>query len=367
MNILVATSGHQPDDDRIFYKEICSLLDAGHHVDLATRNCEIFEPDLEHFRHHDLGRLGLFPFNEAISSLTAELSPDLVMIHEPELLVAARQIKRRYAIPVIYDVHEPNREMWDLFSSKGPVTKNIVNWALNRFERMHLKTIDCFMATSETIAFRYRTGTQSAIVLPNYPRLDLAPNGSHDQPKPLIVYQGQVSVERGIAHLIQAFKGVSDDLPEARLEIMGPERLPGTYREIETVLNQYNLTDKVTLHGKLTHAEVLQRLHKAAIGVIPFTDHPFFHNIIPIKLFEYMMCGCAVVASDFAVIRNLGKDAVAYFNPGNVADLESTIIELLTDTPRRTEMIKRGRALIENEYRWDKVAPRLLEVVERYA
>ncbi len=367
MNILVATSGHQPDDDRIFHKEIRSLLDAGHHVDLATRNSEILEPALEHFRHHDLGELGLFPFNEAVRILTAELSPDLVMIHEPDLLVAARQIKRRYAIPVIYDVHEPNREMWDLFSSKGPVAKKIVNWALNRFERMHLKYIDCFMATSETIALRYRTEKQAAVVIPNYPRLDLAPDGSPDQREPIIVYQGQVSVERGIAHLIQAFKGVSEKIPESRLEIMGPERLPGTYQQIETVLDQYNLNDEVTLHGQLPHTEVLQRLNKAAVGVIPFTDHPFFHAIVPIKLFEYMMCGCAVVASNFPVLRNLGKEAATYFKAGDVADLESVLIELLKDTPHRMEMVERGRALIENEYRWDKVAPRLLEVVDRFA
>lgn len=366
MNIFVVTSGHQPDDDRIFYKEICSLLDAGHHVDLATRNCEIFEPDLEHFRHHDLGQLRLFPFNEAIRHLTAELSPDLVMIHEPELLVAARQIKRRYAIPVIYDVHEPNREMWDLFSSKGPVIKKMVNWALNRFERFHLKTIDCFIATSEAIALRYRTDEQSAIVILNYPRLDLAPEGQPDQRQPIIIYQGQVSVERGIALLIQAFKGVSNALPEARLEIMGPERLPGTYRQIETVLAQNNLNDKVTLHGNLPHTDVLQRLQEAAIGVIPFTDHPFFHTIVPIKLFEYMMCGCAVVASNFPVLRDLGQNAAVYFNAGDVADLESTLIELLKNSERRIEMIKRGRALIENEYRWDKVAPRLLKVVEQF-
>ena len=98
---MVATSGHQPDDDRIFEKEIRTLLQAGHQIDLVTRNCAAFKPDMLNFFHHDLGQLGLLAFSEAVSDLTAVLGPDLVMIHEPELLVAARRIKRRYAIPII--------------------------------------------------------------------------------------------------------------------------------------------------------------------------------------------------------------------------------------------------------------------------
>ena len=232
---------------------------------------------------------------------------------------------------------------------------------------MHIKYIDSFIASSEIIAKRYRTKKQAAIVVPNYPQLAMAPAVNLGARAPIIVYQGQISAERGIVHLIKAFKGVVESIPEARLEIMGPERLPGTYQQIETILDRYKLKDKVTLHGILPHKKVIQLLQGSAIGVIPFINHPSYHVAVPIKLFEYMLAGCAVVASDLTVIRNLGKDAVEYVEPEDVLALESSLIMILNDAQLRTELAERGRALIENGYRWDYVAPRLLEVVEQFA
>jgi glycosyltransferase involved in cell wall biosynthesis len=80
-----------------------------------------------------------------------------------------------------------------------------------------------------------------------------------------------------------------------------------------------------------------------------------------------MMCGCAVVASDLPILRELGKDCVLYVTPGDAEALATGIITLLTDTERRKTLAVLGRKLVETTYHWEHVEPDYLRIYEELA
>jgi glycosyltransferase involved in cell wall biosynthesis len=365
VKILVATTGHQPDDDRIYHKQIISLLEAGIEVLLATRNQETFDPDLEHFSHVDLPSPSLKTMGESLEDLAASFQPDILMIHDLELLSTGTRIKRRLDIPLVYDVHEAHRELWDLLSSRRFPVKQIINWGLYRFERSLLKHVDHVLTVSPPLKTRYERWSRPTTLIPNFPRLGPKPDTKSREP--VIMYAGQISIERGLAQLIQAFTGVLEDKPDARLEIIGPERIPGLHSRLMAVVEDMGLDRSVSIGGAISREAVLQRLTEVQVGVIPFIDHPVFHVALPIKLFEYMLCGCAVVASDLMMTRQYADGAVVLVPPGDVDALRQGLTSLLLDDTRREDLARRGREAVETKYNWQHVESTLISTLESLA
>ncbi len=365
MKVLVATSGHRPDDDRIYHKEIVTLLNADHEVTLVTRNQPHFDPGKQGFRHVDIasGRFGRI--GRGLLDLAASWRPHVVMIHEFELLPVGARIRKRWGTPLVYDVHEPNTQLWDLVSTKPRWATRLFNGGLDRFERHYLRQVDHVLSTSPFISPRYSERGLPTTLVPNFPRLPApAPAGERES---LVVYQGQVSLQRGLPQLIQAFAGVLLEQPTARLELIGPPDVPGTAARLRAILDKHGLQQNAALRDRIPHPAVLERLMQATVGIVPSTDHPFFRAAVPIKLFEYMLCGCAVVASDLPAIRHFAQDAALLVPPGDVAALAGAIASLLDDSDKREALAARGRELVETTCNWQQVEPILLATLEALA
>lgn len=365
MKVLVSTSSHKGDDDRIYHKEIVSLLDQGYEVLLATRNKEPFNPEIPNFRHVDIPSTSLKAYRESLAELARSFQPDILMIHEFELLLAGSRIKRWLEIPLVYDVHEAHRELWDLLSSRRFPAKQLINWGLERFERTFLKHVDQVLTVSPFIEERYLQWGRPTALIPNFPRL--RPDAGAKHRAPVVIYEGLISIERGLVPLIQAFAGVLDEKPDAGLEIIGPERTPGLHEQLRALVRGLGLERSVSIRGPVSQKAILKRLTEVQVGVIPFIDHPVFHVAIPIKLFEYMLCGCAVLTSDLKMIRTYAEGAALLVPPGDVNALQQGLIRLLSDHAEREALSKRGREKVETGYNWQQIEPVFLKTLESLA
>ncbi|MFB0516404.1 MAG: glycosyltransferase family 4 protein [Candidatus Neomarinimicrobiota bacterium] len=365
MKILVATRGHSPDDDRIFHKEIRSLLKHGHEVTLVTRIQQTVDSGLPRFRNLALGPIGVVQFSKELQTLAREWQPAALQIHEFDLLVAAGRIKRELGIPIIYDVQDAHKEMWATFSSKPPLIKHIINQGLLQFEKRHLKYVDRVSALSPHIQRQYQKWGLKVVLVPNYPHLisiDL-----NIPREPLVIYHGQLSVKRGIPLLVSAFAGVVAAVPEARLEIYGNEWVPGLVQRLHASINHIGMGKSIAIKPTIPYQNILMRLTGARVGVIPFTDAPLFRVAPPNKLYEYMLCGCAVAASDLPVLREQGKTAVYFVPPDDAEALTTALIRLLRDEDLRRSLTRQGRQLIESLYHWELVEPEYLTIYEELA
>ncbi len=362
MKILVASLGLGPDDDRLWHKEIMSLLGAGYEVVLVTRK-QAELPATDNFRHIDLGAVSITDFNARLLKITRLVRPDALQVHEFQLLVVAAKIKRRLQIPIIYDAQDANVEMWATFSSRPRWQAKIINGGLNLFEKWFSRNVDSITALSDHIAQRYRAWGRRVSVVENYPR-QLECDAAAER-APVVLYHGQLSTERGLVVLLKSFALVHKQVRSARLEILGTHRSPQMRTEIEVVIEHIGLSGYVDLRPPIPYLDLLERLQTVQVGVIPFLDRPLFRVAPPNKLFEYYHAGCAVVASDLPLLRRLGRAAALYSAPGDIEGLAENLITLLEDPQLCRELGAKGRAIANAEMSWETVEPNYLDIYRR--
>jgi glycosyltransferase involved in cell wall biosynthesis len=81
----------------------------------------------------------------------------------------------------------------------------------------------------------------------------------------------------------------------------------------------------------------------------------------PMKMFEYMATGRAILACDLPVLREVLDETMAVFCPLEQADAwESALGGLLADPQRRKALGQSARTAVE-QYSWVKRAQRALE------
>jgi len=358
LKILVLTCGHHPNDDRVYKKEIQSLRDHHEDVFLITRNQNHTQAKRANYNHMDISALNLKAFNQAALQLAMDYQPDRIIIHEFELLPLGYKIKKRLNAKLIYDIHEAHIEMWDTFSAKPAPVKYLINKSLNAYEVYFLKYVDKAMTPLPRIVTRYQDRNVPTAFVPNYPRSISAEPNKPDEPIS-VIYHGQISFERGLADLINAFQDISEQTPGIKLDIYGSERVPGTIRQLEQIID----TPKINIHQPISQEAIFKKLIETHIGVIPFQDHSMFRVAVPIKLFEYMLNGCAVLSSNLLPIYEFAKNTAMYYTPGDNIDLRNKLHELIINTELRIKIADAGLQKAKENFVWSKVEGTFLSAV----
>jgi glycosyltransferase involved in cell wall biosynthesis len=81
----------------------------------------------------------------------------------------------------------------------------------------------------------------------------------------------------------------------------------------------------------------------------------------PMKMFDYLACGRAILSSDLPVLHEvLNESNAAFCIPGDLADWIKTLKELLADGPRRARLAEQAQRDAAR-YTWNERARRALE------
>ena len=159
----------------------------------------------------------------------------------------------------------------------------------------------------------------------------------------LIVFLGRDEPRKGLAVLLEAWSGIREAAPEARLTVMGTDRGLESIRWLPEVDDE----TKTRL------------LNEAAVYVAPNTGGESFGII----LVEAMAAGAAVVASDLGAFQHVGGDAVRYFKNRDSAALANAVTGVLGDQPARDALATRGIERAK-QFDWDVVGPAYRDTYE---
>lgn len=172
-----------------------------------------------------------------------------------------------------------------------------------------------------------------------------------------IVYAGSFYGWKGTDDLIAAAQW----LPGCRITLIG-----GDDKGIARLRGQVPAGGaEVIFAGHMSHQEVWERLDAACIAVLPNRAGSVSEFTSPLKLFEYMAAGCAVVASDLPVLREvLADDEVAWFPAGDPLGMAKAI-RLLADDPISAQAMGGALAVKARNFTWEARAKRLRAVVEK--
>jgi len=176
----------------------------------------------------------------------------------------------------------------------------------------------------------------------------------HEKNEIVIGYAGSLAPFEGLLFLLQAFKGLAAKYPNVRLDIVG-RRLLRTDCDIPKLATDLGLGSKVSAIEPVPRADYPGLLSAFDILCVPRTDCLISRAANPIKVTEYMSMGLPVVCSSIGEMSIIITHKVNGFlaKPGDAADLEKTLEEVVLNREESREVGQNGRREIMEEYSLD--------------
>jgi len=179
-----------------------------------------------------------------------------------------------------------------------------------------------------------------------------------------VLYVGRVNEKKGVRDLIRAFEIVLSKQRDCILVVAGSgdkEYVEGLVKEV----GKAGLDHHVYFLGPVPNRE-MPALMRAA-DIIAYATRE--GEGIPRALLEGMACGKPVVATEVAGIPEAVIDGVTGFlvKPRDIAALADRLSILLMDDSLRREMGLRARKLVETEFNYDTVIPKIASLLREVA
>jgi glycosyltransferase involved in cell wall biosynthesis len=159
---------------------------------------------------------------------------------------------------------------------------------------------------------------------------------------PLLVFVGSFYRWHDVVTLLKAFAVVLKTHSDARLVLVGD----GAERETMMKLSvDLGVEHAAQFTGLVNHTEVSRYVNAADIAVAPVPNMEQEMWLSPMKLFEYMASGKAIVASAMGQIRDVIKDGEngMLVPAGDEMVLANAINRLIEDAPLRTRLGQQAR------------------------
>ncbi len=174
-----------------------------------------------------------------------------------------------------------------------------------------------------------------------------------------ILFVGRLDPRKGFRYLLRAFPLIKEELPQARLIVVGAYRkneMSGFLHDVR----DHHLTG-VKFVGRVSDDELPRYYHSCNVFCAPSTGFESFG----IVLLEAMAAGKPTVASNIPGYRDLLEDGQEGFlaEPKNERSLAEAIIRILKDPALQQRMGARGRVKA-SQYSWKQVALRVLDYYE---
>ncbi len=228
-----------------------------------------------------------------------------------------------------------------------------------RLERTVVRRAAALVANSNATAARLRALyaiTAQIEVIPNgveYP--ESVPPKNWARAPERIIYSGSFFSWKGVDDLADAARA----LPGFRIRLIGGSEA----RIAELRARAGNAGAIIDFTGHIPHGRVAAELAQACIAVLPNRADPDSAFTSPIKLFEYMAAGCALVVSDLPSVREvLEQDDAVWIAPGDAAGLARAIRALADDPERARRLGARVREKARG-YTWAARGERLARIV----
>lgn len=359
------TSVHSAKDDRIFYKECCSLAKAGYDVILvvagaADEICNgvsiVGVPVKKNGRLHRVVNVGKDVYEKALKT-----DADIYHFHDPELLLWGLKLKSK-GKTVIFDSHE--------FVGYQILTKNYLPKILRKavasiyrmIEIMICNRLDAVIEVCTVKGEDYfkkvkkrKIFIRNVQIINDNKTTDLEVDVSKSC---LVAHVGGLTEERGITNLAKAII-----LTKAKLSLAGTFSSKEYEQKIRDIAGE-----QLDYRGQLPFGSVDSFLGECKIGTSTLLDVGQYGWIDtpPSKIFDYMRAGIPVIMSDFKFLKEFNKKyqigiCIDSNSPKEIAD---GINYLLDHPDEARQMGENGRKAVLEEFNWSIEEMKLLTLYD---
>lgn len=262
--------------------------------------------------------------------------------------------------PLIFNFEAPLLEETQQLQGAplGRLRRAWAHWVLRRNVTRACAIQVCSRATADYLQRRWQVAPARIHLIPNGCDVARFAVPSAGASAPRVLFLGSLQPWHGCEGLLQAFAQVLREVPAAQLVLVGdgPTR-PALMQQAQAL----GLNGHVEFAGQVPHAVVPQWLASAQVAVAPYPRLPVEFYFSPLKIFEYLAAGKAVVASRLGQIADVLRDGDSglLVEPGDVAALSRAMVCLLTDAALR-QRLEAGARRVARDYTWTAQAAKLL-------
>ena len=281
---------------------------------------------------------------------------DVIHAHDWLVANAAKALKNAFDIPIVATIHATEAGRNSGIHDDTQRYINDTEWLLT------------YEATEVIVNSNYmKNHVQGLFGLP-FDKINVIPNGINltnfngvdrdydfrrqyamDNEK-IILYVGRLVYEKGVQHLISAMPKILENYHDAKLIIAGKG---GMLDELKGQAEAMGLSNKVYFTGYLNSKQV-QKMYKCAdVAVFPSTYEPF-----GIVALEAMLAGVPTVVSDIGGLNEIVDHGVNGMKSyaGNSNSIADSVISLLYDKQLATNISKKAKQKVKEEFNWNKIA-----------
>lgn len=278
------------------------------------------------------------------------------------LSYGALMAAKRMSIPLVYEV---NGDLAEEYQQLGIKLTRLQWFVINVVTKRMFEQADQVIAVSETlrerIIKRWRIDPSKVTVVANGAHVDkfLDSHKAEEarercplQEAPVVMFVGGFQPWHGIDLLVEAFGRIAAAVPRAKLILVGD----GPVRnEIRRFADRLQLGERVVMPGTVAHEDLPALLNTAHVVVVNPRVSRVSIAQSPLKLFEYMAAGKAIVAPVTSEAeRFLTHGVNALLVPPNDPDaLANALLELLERDQMRLALGQAARRQAIEKHSWD--------------
>jgi glycosyltransferase involved in cell wall biosynthesis len=178
----------------------------------------------------------------------------------------------------------------------------------------------------------------------------------------IILFIGTLFDFSGLDILVQHFREIVKEVPEAKLLIVGdgPQRT-----KLEKIVEDMGLRKRVIITGFQPYKEMPQYINMSSICVNPFLANDTTRDIFSSKIVQYLACGKAVMATRLPGLKSViaGEDqGVIYVD--SVQAMVKEVVSLLKSKERRQKLAKAGLNYAHKIHDAERVGRQLEEILK---
>jgi glycosyltransferase involved in cell wall biosynthesis len=220
--------------------------------------------------------------------------------------------------------------------------------------------MSCIITSTPHIRERFLKINNNTIEVCNYPILEeFSVQSDWLKKNSEICYVGAITEIRGINEIIEAISKCN-----VRLNLAG-NYTPVNLRE---ELIKKEGWKKVNEYGFVGREEIANILSSSKIGLVTLYPQSNYLDSLPIKLFEYMIAGIPVIASDFPLWRKIieEENCGICVNPKDPDKISEAINMLTSDDTLAYNMGQNGRKAALEKYNWKIEEKKLLYIYKSF-
>jgi glycosyltransferase involved in cell wall biosynthesis len=291
-------------------------------------------------------------------------------LYNAGLAMASKRLRIPYVIFFEAD------QIMELDIMKKPIM-GLLRWRASQLLRYNLNAADCIICVTDAgkrhLIANWNIPARKILVFPNAVHVDrFKPDpdarmsirkslGMNDEP--MVMFVGNFYHWHDVAALLRAFARALKTCPQARLVLVGDGERKAEMMQAATKLG---LDHAVKFTGIVPHSDVPRYIAAADIAVVPYPPMQQEMWLSPLKLFEYMSGGKAVVASAVGQIVDVLSDGRngLLVPPGDAEIMSEALIKLIHDSTLRESLGRQAREDAVQKYSWKSYFARLEQVFE---